>query len=549
VPKPVTDPNILAELNGSGGRVVSDPAVLAQLNRPAARSRPTVGGAVGRGLKDAWEGFTQPFQQLGSDIAQNYKQETQRMLRGVPTPAAAIRQAGADAAGMPRAIGDVMNLGSAPIRVVTHPLADALSRVPVQVYDPIKLSSTPTRRLNQPETQRSIEGALMEASSAVIPRYGSIHGQSLPVAGRVPVSRVSGELLAEALRWPGVGISEASGMMTGAGGQAVREAAAAGFNGGTAKRVFAENMRDKTPTTDILPPVEAAFELIAKKRSDAYAREIAPISQDQTVLGFTDIKNAIQGVKNRGFFKGEAVDPKAADIWNEIDAAVAYWESLDPAEYHTPMGMDALKRQIQSIAKAAPERSPARNAADTAVRAVRTEIIKQAPDYGKVMKAYERDSNEIDDIAKALSVGGKANTATTLSKLASAIKADTSLGAKRRNELAQLLVDNGAHELFPALAGQALSPILPRGLARWGDSALAGSLWGVAHNPVAAGGYLLGSSPRVVGEAALGAGSAVRKAKQLADLLRKMGITPELVDPNFASGAAGAASQNQDQGQ
>jgi hypothetical protein len=75
----------------------------------------------------------------------------------------------------------------------------------------------------------------------------------------------------------------------------------------------------------------------------------------------------------------------------------------------------------------------------------------------------------------------------------------------QRTNLAQQLVQQGGQDIFPALAGQALSEVTPRGLQR--ATAIPQSLGAFSLGGVpAAAGSLLASSPRIVGEGAYGLG-------------------------------------------
>ena len=88
----------------------------------------------------------------------------------------------------------------------------------------------------------------------------------------------------------------------------------------------------------------------------------------------------------------------------------------------------------------------------------------------------------------------------------------------QRLSLAQQLEQAGGKQMLPALAGQALNTYTPRGLQGASSiptSLMAGSLFGNVAVPLS----LATSSPRLMGEAAYGAG---RVAKGLLDVQNRM---------------------------
>jgi hypothetical protein len=56
---------------------------------------------------------------------------------------------------------------------------------------------------------------------------------------------------------------------------------------------------------------------------------------------------------------------------------------LDPAEFHTPEGIDPLKQKIGDIRDATQYGTPERVAANGIYNAVRQTIVDQAPEYAK----------------------------------------------------------------------------------------------------------------------------------------------------------------------
>lgn len=324
-----------------------------------------------------------------------------------------------------------------------------------------------------------------------------------PVANTAKLAVAGGKLVAPVAKKV---VTVPLGMTTGAGSMAIEEGFKAGVKGGKAAEAFTDNMRGNVPMEAALEQAKVALGNMRQDRSAAYKAGMAGVASDPTVLAFAPIDKAVDSVRNRGFYKGKVTDASAADTWQKIDSVIADWKASDPAEFHTPEGFDALKRAVGDIRDAAPYGTPSRNAADAAYNAIKDQITAQAPSYAKVMKEYEQASTLLKEIETALSLGKKASADTALRKLQSITRNNANTNYGKRVELAETLAKNGAPNLMPALAGQAMSAVEPRGLARVGALVGGGAL-GVT-NPALLP-TLFAASPRAVGEAAYYAGRGV----------------------------------------
>lgn len=318
------------------------------------------------------------------------------------------------------------------------------------------------------------------------------------------------------------------GFTTGAGGSAIKEAAKAGTQGGQFGETFRAHLRGQAPIEDVVSSAKDALGNMRKERSDAYRSGMVDIKNDATVLDFANIDKALGEVRDRGFYKGKVINPEAATAWDKIDEYVQDWKNSDPAEFHTPEGLDALKRKIGDVRDSLEYGKPARNAANEAYGAVKTEIAKQAPAYSKVMGDYETASKALEDMEVSMSLRQKTGVDTAARKLQSIMRNNANTNYGRREQLGRTLEDYGAKDLYPALAGQALSPLPPRGLS--GMASAVGAVGGFMANPVAGGLGLAAASPRIVGEAVYGAARAaapVAKAtKAVSDLYAKYPVAP-----------------------
>jgi hypothetical protein len=220
-----------------------------------------------------------------------------------------------------------------------------------------------------------------------------------------------------------------------------------------------------------------------------------------------------------------------------MDEIISGWETLDPADFHTPEGLDKLKQKIYKQAKGYQPNTPERIVADQIYNAVKQVIANQAPDYMRVMGDYEQASDLLRELEKSLSLSDKATVDTTLRKLQSILRNNANTNYGRRMALGEELVGAGAETLFPRLAGQAMSAELPRGLS--GQLSGFGALGNVLQNfpgafmePTT---YVAGAltSPRAVGEATYLAGQVASGPKRLAKLLSDYGDKLAAKDPSM----------------
>lgn len=313
------------------------------------------------------------------------------------------------------------------------------------------------------------------------------------------------------------------GVLTGTGGEAISEAVKAGRAGGETGRAFTDQMRGVAPVEDVVSDAKFALNQMKQERGEMYRAGMEGVKSDASVIDFKPIDKAVSKVMGTGEFKGEVIKPKAQGAMLEIAQAVEDWKKLDPAEFHTPEGLDALKQKIYDIGSSYDpmKEKQARAVADQVYNAIKGEIVKQAPEYADVMKGYERSSELIGDIEKTLSVNPKANVDTTVRKLQSVMRNNANTNYGRREDLARQLEQAGAANLFPRLAGQAMSSAAPRGLQGAGTGLAglgmgAGIMSGTV-NPASLA-LLPLTSPRAIGEVAYYGGKGAKLGRRAAEL-------------------------------
>lgn len=341
-------------------------------------------------------------------------------------------------------------------------------------------------------TSGALGASLIDPDSATT---GAAIGGAIPLAGAVA---------------PAVGGTIADivgGLGTSTGGQPIRTAARAGAQGGKAQETLINNMRGKVPLTDVVDVAEQNLSKLGQQASNAYRSGMVNIKNDRSILDFNGIDKSLENAFKGVTFKGQVTDEKGAQVLNAINDEVANWKQLDPAQFHTPEGLDALKQKIGSIVESVDplKEKNAKRIGNSIYNSIKSEISQQAPTYSKVMKDYSEGMDEINEIRKTLSVGGKATTDTKLRKLQSVMRNNVNTNYGQREKLVNQL-ERGGGDITNAVAGQALNELTPRGL---GKVVAGGAGLASIANPALLPG-LLATSPRLVGEAALKAGQATR---------------------------------------
>ncbi len=317
-------------------------------------------------------------------------------------------------------------------------------------------------------------------------------------------------------------------LKTGVGAEPITQAVKAGREGNT---TVLANMREQVPITQVLDDAKTNLAQMNLDKQKDYRSGMVNIKNDKSVLDFAGIDKAIKDAENLAFFKGKIKDKTAASVLNDIKAKVSDWKKSDPAEYHTPEGMDNLKQSLwEDFGKLGREEKTAFSAGKQVYDAVKNQINTQAPEYSKVMKNYSEATDQIKEIERALSLGNTASADTAMRKLQSLMRNNVNTNYGQRLELAKQLEAMGGNEIMPALAGQALSSKLPRGLQSATNIPSSYLAFGVG-GPALAAIDLAASSPRLVGEAAYKYGqmaNALNKAKQpVTDITKQLPMTAQ----------------------
>jgi hypothetical protein len=258
---------------------------------------------------------------------------------------------------------------------------------------------------------------------------------------------------------------------------------------------------------------------MASTRANTAALDITPVQKALDAAG--------ENLGHKGFVKDSAAAKVHAEMVEKFNE---FLENFPPAERNA-MAFDALKQAIGEIKDRTVQGKLARSTVNDVYNAVRGEIVKQSPEYAKAMGDYGKASESIGEVRRALSVNDKAATDTTLRKLQSTMRNNVNTNYGQRTAMLDELAQHQP-ELPYALAGQSLNSKMPRGLANATApmTAAAGyfvSPWAL---PLAAT-----SSPRLVGEAAYGAGRVAAGADAAAQA-----IPPEILARFLMASNAGS---------
>ena len=328
---------------------------------------------------------------------------------------------------------------------------------------------------------------------------------------------------------------------SGVGMEPIEQAIKAGKVG---NQTFLENMRDKVPSLQVLDDAKSNLAQMNADKMKEYRSGMVNIKNDKTVLDFTGIDNALKNAESMAYYKGKVKDPTAADVLQKIKAEVENWKNSNPADYHTPEAMDALKQTLwQYFGKLGKEEKTAYAAGKQVYDSVKSEIGKQAPTYAQVMKGYSESSDLINEIERTLSLGDKASADTAMRKLQSLTRNNVNTNYGQRVSLAQELSKAGGIDLMPALAGQAMNSLTPRGLQSVSNVPTAYLAYG-AGGPALAAADLLSSSPRVVGETAYKYGQLANALSSPVQTAKNIGGAAYSALPAQAQSALTAAAQS-----
>jgi hypothetical protein len=497
--QPVEEKSMLGALGGSIGQGVGNVALGAQ-------------NLVGMGLEKL--GADQVGQWLQKDAAQGKAKlqgEIQPYEEQYPLTVGGGRLAGEVVGTLP--VGGALAKGAGMVAKgvgagkYAAPLIDALRTSGMSAAGQTGAKALATRMAGGAATG-AVSSALINPEET---GTGALIGAGFPLAGKLVQG--AGKLAKTAI-----------GGSTGVGEEALTQALRAGREGGKVADDFTKAMRGESSMDDVLAMAKQNLDAMGQQKQAAYRQGMAGIKSDKTVLNLANVDQAVNDALGMATFKGQIKNEKAAQALSQIKGEIDNWKSLDPAQFHTPEGLDALKQKIGGILEDIPfEQKTARTAAGKVYDSLKGEINKQAPEYAKVMKGYSEASETIKEIERALSMGQKSSADTAMRKLQSLMRNNVNTNYGQRANLANEMIAAGGQDFMPALAGQALNDFMPRGIQRAGVGTGGAGLAMTGNIPAAAGLAAM-SSPRLMGETFYGLGKASGAVNPaIIEALRKAG--------------------------
>jgi len=329
------------------------------------------------------------------------------------------------------------------------------------------------------------------------------------------VGGAAGELIRPIAKATGNLTSEVLGNLSGVGSQAYKTAYNAAVQGGDKLKALASNLRKQAPMENVVDDALLGLTNMGKELQNQYRSGMIDIKKDKTILDFKGIDKSIDDARNLGIFKGKVNKKEIVDEVDRIKAIVDDWKKENPAEFHTPEGMDQLKQMIGLELEKIPfEQQTLRKAVGGVYSSVRDEVKKQAPVYDSVMKKYSEGLDQASELKKALGLGNKSSVDSSLRRLQSVMRDNVNTNYGNRVNYAEILEQASGKPIMAQLAGQSLSSPTPRGLQKLLPSV--SGISGLAVDPLFLA-TIPAQSPRLMGEATILAGKASRPVINLAN--------------------------------
>ena len=377
-------------------------------------------------------------------------------------------------------------------------------------------------------TESKVEGAI---GIPVLGRLGNLGTGTAIKEGVKQVGGKIGQQVSKVLpKGEGGGVtSQVLGMTTGAGKNPLRIAYETGKQG-TKQEVdaFLKGIQGNASPQSLVQRANNALKQIQKGVSLEYQANKTKLKTDKNQIGFDEIDTVLDDIAQQGKFGDEVISESTVAIQKKISDIVNKWKNLDPKKYHTPEGIDALKRKIGDLYDGTQPGTQERLVVDKVYDSIGQTIRKNAPIYDEMMQSYAEGKALIREIQDTLSLKDKKSVDTQFRKLTSILRDGVNANFGERFNLAQRL-NQLDPTLFPELAGESLKAYVPSGIQRavgsgnLGLSAYAGSLL----DPITLS-TLGAQSPKIVGRGAFELGKGVRGVQNLTQQIGNRIKTPEM---------------------
>jgi len=385
-----------------------------------------------------------------------------------------------------------------------------------------------TKNVGDAITESKIEGAI---GMPVLGRLSNVGTGTAIKEGVKQVGGKVGQQVSKVLpKGEGGGVtSQILGMTTGAGKNPIRIAYETGKQG-TKQEVdaFLKGINNNASPETLVQKANNALGQIKKQVGLEYQANKAKLKTDKQIIEFDEINSALDEIKQAGKFERTTVNPSTVNMQNKIRKIVNAWQKKNPKKYHTPEGIDALKRRIGDLYDSTQPGTQERLVIDKVYNSIGNTIRKNAPIYDEMMKSYSEGKTLIREIQDTFSLKEKKSVDTQFRKLTSILRDGVNANFGERFNLAQRL-NQLDPTLFPELAGESLKAYVPSGIQRavgsgnLGLSAYAGSLL----DPITL--TTLGAqSPKLVGRGAFELGRGVRGVQNIGQQIGNAIKTPNV---------------------
>ena len=302
-------------------------------------------------------------------------------------------------------------------------------------------------------------------------------------------------------------ITPVIGLASGTGKNVLNLAYEAGkSNDAKVRQDFIKNLAGKEDVTLIVEDVQKALEGFKENKQSTFNIEKNKLNLEKRKIDLSSLDNEINKIEDSFTTLGKLeLNPLDVTLLKNIRKKIKEYQS-DP-KLQNALGADSLKRSIDDLMPTSLTKGRKADIIVTRARnAVKNIITKKVKNYNKVMKKYEEATNLQNQIVKELSTGN-ANKSTILRKLKSVFSDAGESRFASRGELLDTLEDYNPN-ISTRLAGQALSPLTPKGLSAITTGVGAYGLGTL--NPKLLP-LLVASSPKIAGGISYGAGNVARR--------------------------------------
>ena len=186
-------------------------------------------------------------------------------------------------------------------------------------------------------------GGLAAKAAGSAGKLGSKVGQ----AGRaIDPARLASAGAKRAGQAASTAVTEVLGLTTGASAAPIKVAFRSGKQGGAKGKAFLESIKGNVPMDQVVEEARAAVGNMHKAKMEAYRTGLGSAFKDtaQKPIDFGKVAETADKAMGTGRFKGVDISESTSAVRTKIQSRLEQWKNLDPAEFHTVEGMDALRK-------------------------------------------------------------------------------------------------------------------------------------------------------------------------------------------------------------